>query len=537
MEVNGVAVMRRRSDSWLNATQILKVAGVVKARRTKTLEKEIAQGEHEKVQGGYGKYQGTWVNYQRGVELCRHYNVEEILRPLLEYDMGQDGMSPGQGAIDTPTKEQALAAQRKRMYHGLDGQGPSAGPQGTFFSNISRSAVTAVNAISKARFDSPVGRSYHSGPRKSSQLSSQETGIPMASQQSMQSIAADSGFGSNVQSQRSMIDGADDTVEPPRKRMRSSSHMNSFANNQSFMTEPTPTEPSDSFYHPAPAAVIPEDPTQGIPPLPHENTTERENLIRYIMSLFLNKREKEYARHPALSLSPEELETPLDEHGNTALHWAAMLARLPLVQELVAKGCSIYRVNGAGESVLQKAVGTRNNYDYRSFSKLLQILAPTIEIIDGHGRTVLHHIAMMAATGGCGHVAAKHYLEALLDFIVRHGGPAASQQRVSPQEREVIGLGRFMSEMVNVRDDQGDTALNLAGRARTVLVPQLLEVGADPHIANHTGLRPADYGVGVDMVNGASQEQANAEGKESFLSQLAKTKKEILDCRFPLLIP
>lgn len=535
MEVNGVAVMRRRSDSWLNATQILKVAGVVKARRTKTLEKEIAQGEHEKVQGGYGKYQGTWVNYQRGVELCRHYNVEEMLRPLLEYDMGQDGMGPGQGMVDTPTKEQAMAAQRKKMYHGLDGQGPS--PQGTFFSNMSRSAVTAVNAISKARFESPVGRSYQSAPpRKSSQMSSQESHMPMASQQSMQSMAADSGFGSNAQSQRSMVDGGDEPLEPPRKRIRSSSHMNSFTanHNQSFMTEPTPTEPSDSFYQPAAsqATVIPDDPARGIPPLPHENSPERENLIRYIMSLFLDKKAKAYTRHPALSLSAEELETPLDEHGNTALHWAAMLARLPLVHELVAKGCSIYRVNGAGESVLEKSVGTRNNYDYRSFSKLLQILAPTIEIVDGHGRTVLHHIAMMAATGGCGHVAAKHYLEALLDFIVRYGGPAGSQQRPSPQEQETIGLGRFMSEMVNVRDEQGDTALNLAGRARTVLVPQLLEVGADPHLPNHTGLRPADYGVGVDMVNGGTQEQLNAEGKDSFLSQLAKTKKEILECKF-----
>ncbi len=53
MEVNGIAVMRRRSDSWLNATQILKVAGMEKAKRTKVLEKEILTGEHEKVQGGY----------------------------------------------------------------------------------------------------------------------------------------------------------------------------------------------------------------------------------------------------------------------------------------------------------------------------------------------------------------------------------------------------------------------------------------------------------------------------------------------------
>lgn len=60
MTVNNVAVMRRRDDDWLNATQILKVAGVEKGKRTKVLEKEILIGVHEKVQGGYGKYQGTW---------------------------------------------------------------------------------------------------------------------------------------------------------------------------------------------------------------------------------------------------------------------------------------------------------------------------------------------------------------------------------------------------------------------------------------------------------------------------------------------
>ena len=54
--------MRRRTDSFVNATQILKVAGVDKGRRTKILEKEILPGKHEIVQGGYGKYQGTWYN-------------------------------------------------------------------------------------------------------------------------------------------------------------------------------------------------------------------------------------------------------------------------------------------------------------------------------------------------------------------------------------------------------------------------------------------------------------------------------------------
>ena len=63
--IRGIAVMRRRADSYVNATQILKVAGIDKGRRTKILEKEILPGKHEIVQGGYGKYQGTWCVHQR----------------------------------------------------------------------------------------------------------------------------------------------------------------------------------------------------------------------------------------------------------------------------------------------------------------------------------------------------------------------------------------------------------------------------------------------------------------------------------------
>lgn len=50
--IRGISVMRRTSDAWVNATQILKVAGIPKSARTKILDKEIVLGEHEKVQGG-----------------------------------------------------------------------------------------------------------------------------------------------------------------------------------------------------------------------------------------------------------------------------------------------------------------------------------------------------------------------------------------------------------------------------------------------------------------------------------------------------
>ncbi|KAL4865357.1 hypothetical protein BDV12DRAFT_174737 [Aspergillus spectabilis] len=550
MEVNGVAVMKRRSDSWLNATQILKVAGVVKARRTKTLEKEIAAGEHEKVQGGYGKYQGTWVNYQRGVELCREYHVEELLRPLLEYDMNPNGTgASGQDSLDTPTKEQAMAAQRKRLYSGMENRSMSQPQQGTFFQNISRTAATAVNAMSKARFESPASRGGDS--RRSSvirkplqQMGSQEAPPAFGSQQSMYSVASDSGFGSNIPSngryppQDAMSFEQEESMEPPRKRIRSSQPFSiSFEAASMSMNEPTPTEPNDSFYQDLePINLIIDESRHGLDPLPPATTPERFQKMKLIMTLFLDKTTKDFSTHPALlQLSGEDLEVPLDEYRNNALHWAAMLARMPLVHALVKKGVSISRLNGAGETALQKAVGTRNNLDYRSFPRLLQVLAPTIDVVDRSGRTILHHIAVMAATGHGGHVSAKHYLEALLEFIVRHGGTPLTQQPPNgtasqpgtPLPNEVITLGRFISEIVNLRDDQGDTALNLAGRARSVLVPQLLEVGADPHIPNHTGLRPADYGVGVDMVDGNSQQTGSR--NDTFADQLAKTRKEILD--------
>ncbi|QRW01392.1 ankyrin repeats [Ceratobasidium sp. AG-Ba] len=85
MICKSVAVMRRRSDGWLNATQILKVAGFDKPQRTRVLEREVQKGEHEKVQGGYGKYQGTWVPLERGLMLARQYNVENQLKPIIDF--------------------------------------------------------------------------------------------------------------------------------------------------------------------------------------------------------------------------------------------------------------------------------------------------------------------------------------------------------------------------------------------------------------------------------------------------------------------
>lgn len=553
MEVNGVAVMRRRSDSWLNATQILKVAGVDKGKRTKVLEKEILTGDHEKVQGGYGKYQGTWINYGRGREFCRQYGVEDLLKPLLDYDMNADGSGvPGQG-IDTPTKEQAMAANRKRFYNAtMDGRTPSQGASGTFFQNISSTASNAIAAMNKvARMNSPApprpGSSQQSQQRR---MGSRPSQPPMASQDSFrstQSMVSERSFGDQAASFQagnlSFAADPGDLQEPPRKRMRSSQE-ESFSqpngNMEIIMRDSTPTEPNESFVFQPTQHVTTADgeaPT-ALPPLPPPPDKVGEDKQAILTDLFADQSRTDFSNHPAiLHLSGADLDMPIDNAANTALHWAATLARVSLMRLLVSKGANMFRGNAAGQTPLMSAVLVNNSLDHSCFPETLEILAPLIELRDVQGRTILHHIAVTCAIKGRA-ASSKYYLEALLEFLVRSSSNSNSQNASfeggtnSSGITKPIGLMRFMSEMVNARDKGGNTALNLAARiGNRSIIQQLLEVQADVTIPNYKGMRPIEFGVGTDVdrngMPSISQLSSPSKSKAP-LSKVDETSREMM---------
>jgi regulatory protein SWI6 len=542
MEVNRVAVMRRRSDGWLNATQILKVAGVDKGKRTKVLEKEILTGEHEKVQGGYGKYQGTWINYRRGREFCRQYGVEDVLRPLLDYDISVDG-NAGHGGIETPTKEQAMAANRKRFYtQSMDGRSTSQNVGGTFFSNISSTATSALAAMNKvARLNSPApprpgsssqGRRTAARPSQGP-VASQES-FRTSSQQSIQSMTSERSFsGVNGHNDSAYGTGLDDAQEPPRKRMRPSQE-ESFAQtgvDMSMRDHGSPTEPSESFYQQSghhitlPDGEVP----SALPPLPHPDNKPNEEKQAMLTDLFADQTRTDFTHHPAiLHLSGQDLDMPIDNSANTALHWAATLARVSLMRLLVSKGANMFRGNAAGQTPLMSAVSVNNSLDHSCFPETLEILAPLIELRDTQGRTILHHIAVTCAIKGRA-ASSKYYLEALLEYLVRSnigGGQAMSFQDNYPKP---IGLMRFMQEMVNARDKAGNTALNLAARiGNRNIISQLMEVQADPTIPNHKGTKPIDFGVGSDIGDSHAADVAASPSKgKAPLTKVEETSREI----------
>lgn len=460
--------------------------------------------------------------------------MEELLRPLLDYDVSADGTGqPGQG-METPTKEQAMAANRKRLYtQSIDGR-PTNASGGTFFQNISATASNALAAMNKAaRLNSPVPGSQPRRPgtvppRSSQPMVGSQESFRGGSQQSMPSLTSQRSFDGSqeptftTQSASMVMDQQDGSYEPPRKRMRASSPGGSQSQPNGVATtfndysqrEGTPTEPNESFLYQQAAEQLPRFEGEIIakPPLPHPGTRDAESKQSLLLNLFAEPYQADFTNHPAITtLSGADLDMPLDQTANTALHWAATLARVPLMRLLISKGASIFRGNIAGETPLMAAVQVNNNLDHSCFPELLEILGPLIEVRDAKGRTILHHIAVASGVKGRA-ASSKYYLEALLEFLVRSNSNSqatsssfdgsSSQTMAKP-----IGLMRFMSEIVNARDIQGNTALNLVARiGNRSIIQQLLEVQADPTIPNYKGLKPIDFGVG-DPISSSQQGQ------------------------------
>src|SRR6201986_1538147 len=87
------------------------------------------------------------------------------------------------------------------------------------------------------------------------------------------------------------------------------------------------------------------------------------------------------------------------------------------------KGFNKRRANSGGEKTLFAACQARDKLGRKSFSSLLELLGPSIEVRDGRGRTLLHHIAVSSAMKGRASVG-KYYLESLLEYVIRQGTSA-----------------------------------------------------------------------------------------------------------------
>lgn len=357
MMCKGVAVMRRRSDGWMNATQILKVAGFDKPQRTRILEREVQKGEHEKVQGGYGKYQGTWIPLPRGLELSQAHGCEDLLRPLIDFqpEANSPPLAPKHLVAAQGTKPNSRRG-------GADGHGSSI--------NTRSSRKNQPTAADGSDIETLSARGSEDGtmtPSPSEASSSSRTPSPIRSSPVPSTVATN---------------GVDEDYRSPppenhrKRKQRVSNDIHEY------------DAPSENGAH---------DPS-----------TYGDQILEYFIS------DTNQIPHilitPPLDFDPN---MAIDDDGHTALHWASAMGRVRIVKLLLTAGADIFKVNKAGQTALMRSVMFANNYDVRKFPELYELLHRSTLNIDNSNRTVFHHIVDVAMTKGKTH-AARYYMETVL---------------------------------------------------------------------------------------------------------------------------
>ncbi|KAI9371041.1 hypothetical protein BJX61DRAFT_535129 [Aspergillus egyptiacus] len=370
-KIGADSVMRRRSDDWINATHILKVAGFDKPARTRILEREVQKGVHEKVQGGYGKYQGTWIPLFEGRQLAERNNIIDKLRPIFDYVAG-DRSPP-------PAPKHTSAASRPRV------------PKNTQRRVVNEEVFSAVNPN---RSMGPP--SFHHEQYEINAGFDDNESIEQATLESSSMIADEE-----------LISMSQNGTYSSRKRKR------------------------------------------GMHEVAAMSLTEQEHILYgdQLLDYFMTVGDAPEATRVPPPQPPAnfQVDRPIDDSGNTALHWACAMGDLEIVNDLLRRGADIKALSIHEETPLVRAVLFTNNYEKRTFPALLDLLLDTISFRDWFGATLFHHIAQTTKSKGKWK-SSRYYCEVALERL---------RTTFTPEEVDLL---------LSCQDSNGDTAVLVAAR-------------------------------------------------------------------------
>ncbi|KAI9934344.1 hypothetical protein ASPWEDRAFT_108916 [Aspergillus wentii DTO 134E9] len=111
-----------------------------------------------------------------------------------------------------------------------------------------------------------------------------------------------------------------------------------------------------------------------------------------------------------------QVDRPIDDSGNTALHWACAMGDLEIVKDLLRRGADVKTLSIHEETPLVRAVLFTNNYEKRTFPALLELLVETVSFRDWFGATIFHHIAETTRSKGKWK-SSRYYCEVLLEKL------------------------------------------------------------------------------------------------------------------------
>lgn len=532
---NDVAVMRRKNDSYMNATQILKVADFDKPQRTRILEREVQIGDHEKIQGGYGKYQGkatysckmypgktqklnhltnpssycsigTWVPLEKAAQLAKHYKVDALIQPLLDFVKGDESppLAPKHvTATSTKPRKPRERRTRKKTKHLGDEEA----------SDINEDSVMATKDNNKslyARTPSPRRQQRRATPTVDSDMDTYGENDSLYSKTTRHSRHKRSKLNTHIDymetdEQDDDGDGDDnggsdnDPDDNPLTEKFSTQqyHHNNKSSRQTASSslqqhQRAASSPLSSPNLSSSASTPPSSADYRTSPTKHKSKREVEHQRTYAHKLLAHFLSENKEMPALLQRPPRDLDVNviIDDDGHTCLHWAAVMGQVATVQRLIRIGADVYRVNYKGQTALMRSVLYTNNYDQKSFDQLLNLLSGTIFNIDKSDQTVFHHVAT-TANGKGKMYASRYYMENLLNKLAHN-------------RSELISI-------LNVQDVCGDTALTIVSKiGNRRLVRLLIDAGASTEIANENGMTSQDYLAALDQEKGMDTTTATA---------------------------
>lgn len=204
------------------------------------------------------------------------------------------------------------------------------------------------------------------------------------------------------------------------------------------------------------------------------------------------------------------IDIPLDQNGQTALHFAATLASPNLVSSFIKLNLnSPIRGNYKGESPLISTIVVTNSMEKGNFVELLKnYLFPDLWLYSNNNWSFLHYLASQADKN---FASSKFYVTKILEYI-------------SPREKDLVEL---TSKLINLQDkDNGNTCLHIAAENESKwFIKLFLTLKADANIPNKVGIKPIDYYIVKDLIN-----NTNASDNDQ-LFEVIKSSLEFLDKR------
>src|SRR6266850_354690 len=301
---------------------------------------------------------GTWIPLERGLQLAKQYNCENLLRPIIEFQPA---------AKSPPLAPKHLVA-------------PTAGrPPRRTATDSSISNARAPKAGDGAGDSEAMGNKMRGSedgsmtPSPSAASSSSRTPSPIRSSPDL-----------NAHSYQS-LDRSLASPSPDSRRRRA----------------PRRNQPS---IHGGDSEVDPPPGTNGM----IDDRSYGDQILEYFISD--SNQIPPILVNPPLDLDPN---MAIDDEGHTALHWACAMGRIRIVKFLLSAGADVFKVNKSGQTALMRSVMFANNYDVRKFPELYELLHRSTLNIDNYNRTVFHHIVDVAMSKGKTH-AARYYMETVL---------------------------------------------------------------------------------------------------------------------------